>query len=72
MLLPAMVDLIYVTEHVIKSVILINTSKLTKYKLDRTLGTKRYFQSHGFMLFRSFGHFFGLLVFYLFGPLDSV
>ena len=35
-----------------------NTSKLTKCKLDRTLGTKQYFRSYAFLLFRSYDHFY--------------
>ena len=53
----------------------INKSKLTICKLDRILGTKQFFLffwSSVFLYFWSFGHFFGDLVFYLFGPPDSV
>ena len=36
------------------------------------IGSKQYFQSYVFLLFRSFGHSFGNLVFYLFGVLYFV
>ena len=43
----------------------INTLKFTISNLDQILETKQYFSV--FLYFRSYGHFFGPLVFYLFG-----
>ena len=43
--------------------------KLTKLRLDWIVGSNIIFI---FSVLQSFGHFFGHLVFYLFGPLDSV
>ena len=48
---------------------------MTKWKLGQILGSKHYysyFRSYSFLLFRSYSHFLGLMVFYLFGLLDLV